>query len=292
MNIRIGENLMVENEAIKRYNIKMEQTKKYIFSGFLTLLMATEREDKKVNKNIKGVFLALLAGCCWGLSGNVGQFLFSRKGIEAGWLTVIRMIVSGIILLVMSLAKKNDITGVWKQKNTAIRLLLFSIIGLMLVQHSYMKAIQYSNAGTTTAIQYLGMALILLVVCVTDKRWPKKFEIFGLTLAIVGVFLLATHGEFQNLNVSKLGLFWGLTSALAMMLYTLLPGKLIEKFDSMTITGYGMLIGGVILIFLVKPWKYHVRFDLDMIVALATIILPGTVIAFTAYLQSNVNNLT
>ena len=52
------------------------------------------------SKTFRGVFLALLAGTCWGFSGTVGQFLFTSRQVDSGWLTVVRMLVSGLILLV------------------------------------------------------------------------------------------------------------------------------------------------------------------------------------------------
>ena len=42
--------------------------------------------------SLRGVVLALCAGVFWGLSGTVGQYLFTRKGVYAGVLTVIRML--------------------------------------------------------------------------------------------------------------------------------------------------------------------------------------------------------
>ena len=50
-------------------------------------------------KTLRGVLLALMAGTCWGFSGTVGQYLFTNFGVDSGWLTVVRMITSGIILL-------------------------------------------------------------------------------------------------------------------------------------------------------------------------------------------------
>ena len=41
------------------------------------------------SKTLRGVFLALLAGTCWGFSGTVGQFLFTTRQVDSGWLTVV-----------------------------------------------------------------------------------------------------------------------------------------------------------------------------------------------------------
>ena len=50
-------------------------------------------------KTLRGTVCAILGGVCWGVSGTVGQYLFTQKGIDSGWLTVVRMLCAGAILL-------------------------------------------------------------------------------------------------------------------------------------------------------------------------------------------------
>ena len=239
------------------------------------------------SKTLRGVFLALLAGTCWGFSGTVGQFLFTTHQVDSGWLTVVRMLVSGLILLVWTgLQNPRSLAEPWKDRRQAVRLIVFSLAGLMAVQYAYMVAIFYSNAGTATAIQYLGDAFILLYACCSARRLPRLPEMAELALALAGVFLLATHGRMDSMVLSFQGLFWGLCAAVALMLYTLLPAPLIRVYGSRPITGFGMLIGGVALALVVRPWEKAPALDMAVLVSMAAIILIGTVLAFTAYLKS------
>ena len=48
-------------------------------------------------------------------------------------------------------------------------------------------------------------------------------------LAIGGTFLIATHGQMDQLSMTPAGLFWGLFSALTYALYIILPIKLIQN---------------------------------------------------------------
>ena len=57
-------------------------------------------EDKK--NNIKGYMLAILGGVSWGISGVCSQYLFTQYDLSADWLTAIRMLLSGILLLVLA----------------------------------------------------------------------------------------------------------------------------------------------------------------------------------------------
>lgn len=239
---------------------------------------------------LRGVVFALLAGVSWGFSGTLGQYLFTVKGVSASWLTVWRMVISGGVLLLLTAVRKPiALKRVWRSRRDAIQLIIFALCGLMAVQYAYMQAIHYSNAGTATAVQYLGEAFILIYACITGRRLPKLAETTALLLAMGGIFLLATHGDPLNMVLSGQGLFWGLTSALALMLYTLLPARLIAKYDSISITGYGLLIGGAALALLTRPWEQSVTLDAGLLAAMGGVILVGTVCSFTMYLQSAVD---
>lgn len=235
----------------------------------------------------RGLLFAVTGGILWGFSGTCGQFLFRFEHIDSGWLTVTRMLLSGIILLGGSLlsGKRQALLRVWQTPKDARRLLLFSLLGLTSCQYTYLTAIAYSNAGTATVLQYLGPALIMIISCLAAMRLPSRRELIAVLLAIGGTFLLATHGVPGALVISKEGLFWGLSSAVAMVLYTMLPGSLIRRYSSTVIVGYGMLIGGLFLFFVLGYWRYQVSFEPALLLGVAAIVLIGTALAFTLYLQ-------
>mgnify|MGYP000541532248 CR=1 FL=1 len=79
-------------------------------------------------------------------------------------------------------------------------------------------------------------------------------ERIALVLAFGGVILIATHGDLTQLTVSKTTLFLGLASALATVFYNLLPGNLMSEYGTFAIVGWGMLISGIGLIPIVRPW--------------------------------------
>lgn len=242
-----------------------------------------------MHKSLRGTIYALIAGICWGFSGTVGQFLFSHTAIDSGWLTTVRLLVSGLILLVMAaIQRPQSVTGVWKNRRDALQLVFFGIAGLMAVQYCYMEAIFYSDSGTATAVQYTGEAMLLVYTCVTARRLPKLSEFFGLVLALFGIFLLATHGSFSGLVLSPAGLFWGLTAAVALMIYTASPCRLIEKYGSISITAQGMLIGGLALGLLLRVWNIPGAYTPEALAGIAAIVLIGTVLGFTIYLQATV----
>lgn len=240
-------------------------------------------------KTIRGIVFAFISGVCWGFSGTVGQYLFSHTGMDSGWLTTVRLLSAGAILLAMAAIKDpKAIVNLWKDKKDGLQLIFFGIAGLMAVQYCYMQAIFYSNSGTATAVQYTGEAMLLVYTCLAARRKPKRSEILGLFLALFGIFLLASHGNLSGLVISPAGLGWGLAAAVALVVYTVAPGRLIKKYGSSPVIACGMLIGGGVLALLLRFWRLPGDSSPEALLGLGAIVLIGTVLGFTLYLQSTV----
>ncbi len=196
------------------------------------------------------------------------------------------MLSAGIILTSYCLLKQRTaVAGLMKNRGSLIQLLLFAITGLTVCQYTYINAIKYTNAGTATVLQYLGPIFILIYVCITSLRLPKRKEVIAIMLALTGTFFIATGGNIHTLIISKEGLFWGILSAVGVFLYTLLPGAIIKKWNSTVVTGLGMLVGGSVLFVGVRAWSIPVTLSKSALIALAAIVIIGTVVAFTLYLQ-------
>ena len=156
---------------------------------------------------------------------------------------------------------------------------------MMLCQYSYFKAIEYSNAGTATVLQYVSPVLIMLVMCIWEKRLPGIIDLIAVLLALSGVFLLSTHGQPGQVVISGKALFWGLFSAGTVVLYNLIPRGLMKTYSTPFLLGWAMLIGGIALCILRKPWQYHPIIDTGSILCMCAIILLGTIVAFSLYMQ-------
>jgi len=237
-------------------------------------------------RELRGVLCTLLGGICWGFSGSCGQFLFQNYTVDTKWLTTIRLIIAGIILIIFGMIKNRDsMLRILKDRADMGRLLIFAVLGLMFCQYAYLKAISHSNAGTATVLQYLGPLMIMIYTCIRSKRAPDRIEVLSIIFAVAGVFVLATHGSLDSMVITKQGLIWGLLAALGLALYSLIPVGIIGKWGSVPISGYGMLIGGIALCIISTAWNIKVDVDANGVLAMAGIILVGTVIAFTLYLQ-------
>ncbi|RWR09668.1 DMT family transporter [Siminovitchia fortis] len=236
---------------------------------------------------IRGMALVLTGAIFWGVSGTVAQYLFQQEKFSPEWLTVVRLLSSGLLLLAIAYRKEKERAwAVWKNKRDAFNLIIFSILGMLAVQYTYFAAIQYSNAATATVLQYLGPVLITLYVAVLMRRMPRPIEAAAVLLAVLGTFLLVTQGSIRQLSISGLALFWGLSSAVAMAFYTLYPHSLLTKWGSTIIVGWAMLIGGAGFSFVHPPWRFEGQWSIPAACAVVFIVIFGTLIAFYCYLES------
>ena len=223
--------------------------------------------------------MTLFAGIAWGMSGACGQYLMAH-GMGVLALTDLRLVISGVCLLTMSYAfTRGQLVAFFKEKKNYAKITLFAFIGLFMNQFTYLEAIHLSNAGTATVLQYLCPVIILVYMCLKNRTAPTASEVMSIVLAILGTFIIATHGQLNQLSVTPLGLFWGIFSGFTYAIYIMLPIKLIQEI------GVGMVIAGVILFPMSGLTTLDITYSPDIIASLVGIILIGTIISYTMFLK-------
>lgn len=233
----------------------------------------------------KGSLMVLVAGTAWGLSGVSGQYLMTH-GVNLNLLTSLRLIIAGSILGLFTLIKQREkIRTLLSDKKGVKQLIFFSLAGLLMNQFTYMNAIKYTNAGTATVLQYMSPVLILVAVSVVEKRLPSVAESLSIILAVLGTVIIATHGHLGSLAITPKGLFWGVLSAISAALYVLLPGPIVDKWGSMPVISLAMLFSGILFTFFTQPWQYDLPLTTGNGIALAGLVLVGTIIAYTLFVE-------
>lgn len=237
----------------------------------------------------RGLILTLIGGTCWGFSGASGQFLFTHYHADPIWLTSMRMCFAGLLITLFGIfTQKGEMKRLISHKADLIKTLIFGFV-LMLCQYTYLEAINTSNAGTATVLQYLSPVYIMIYVCLTTKRTPNKIEALCIFLALGGAFVIATHGHPGNLAITPTGLFWGIACGFTCAAYSIYPKKLMSEYGSVPVTGIGMLFGGIVILLVGRTWTRAPQLDMMGVLVTAGIILIGTAIAFTLYLQGVVD---
>src|SRR5699024_7179559 len=118
-----------------------------------------------INKHrLKGIMLAVIGASFWGLGGTVSAFLFQHKHVDINWYVTSRLLISGVCLLIIFKItnKQQPLFSIFLNKHILFQLLRVSVVGMLLVQYSYMADINYGNAAVATLLQYIDPINIIL----------------------------------------------------------------------------------------------------------------------------------
>jgi drug/metabolite transporter (DMT)-like permease len=239
-----------------------------------------------MNDEVKGAFLSVFGGICWGLSGSVGQYLFTQQGMDSRWLVPIRLGCAGVLLFaycVFRYGKK--IWGPWKTKRNILDMIIYGLCGISFCQYLYFLTIQLSSAGAATILQDLSPIFILAVTCMLSSRRPRTGEIGAIALAMLGVFLITTHGSFFGNAIAPEALLSGIGCAFCVMIYNVEPAKLLKQFPIAILQGWAFLMGGVFFALVFHVWTIAYTPTLLGLAGIAFVVVVGNILAFLCYMR-------
>lgn len=231
-----------------------------------------------------GVFLILIAAAAWGLGGVAGQFLFQFHDVGAPWLITVRQILAGILFLVYLLCRGENIFTIIKNREDLKDLLAFSFFGLLGAQFGFYYTISLCNAATATVLQYMSPIFVMLWMAWKKRCLPEGREFVGVLLALLGVFLIATHGSLDSVVLSPAALTMGIISAVSLAFYTVAPFRLLQKYSTTMIIGWGQFLSGGLLCFFNNPFVPSGNWDGAAVAAMVYLILGATVLSFSVFL--------
>ncbi|OMH90698.1 transporter [Staphylococcus argenteus] len=238
---------------------------------------------------LKGILLAITGACLWGLGGTVSDFLFKHHNIDIDWYVTARLVISGIFLLIMykMMQPKRSIFSVFQDRQMLGKLLIFSILGMLVVQYAYMASINTGNAAIATLLQYIAPVYIIVWFVLRGVAKLTLFDVLAIVMTLVGTFLLLTNGSFSNLVVNPASLFWGILAGVALAFYTIYPSKLLNRYGSILIVGWAMLISGIAMNLRHPIWQINIsEWGLSTILFLLFGIIGGTALAFYFFIDS------
>lgn len=236
----------------------------------------------------KGLVFAILSSVLWGFSGNITEYIYDISNIDSNSLVTIRMFLAGLILsfISFSFVYTKDIKEILSSYKLMIKLVIFTIFGVIMTQLPFFYTIKYSSAPFATLMQFLTPLFIIIYVSIVDKIKLTKREIVLTVVAFIGVFLILTNGNIYSLHVSVIAIFWGLLAAIGFAFY-LLYSKKFKGLNKLSICGFSMVLGGIIL----SPFiNFNLLFEAfhsaNFLIALLLNVIIGTVIPFYLFLLS------
>ena len=232
-----------------------------------------------------GMAMALGGGVLWGANATVSKILMNDYGADPLWIACVREIFAGLLFIGCAAAfTPRQCLAAVKDWRAYPKLVISAVLCVLMVQVSYLKAIDWTNSGTATVLQTLNLLVVLLIVCVTGRRLPGMRESVGVALAFVGTVLIATGGDLTGLSIPLPGLLWGLTDAVCTALMAILPIALMGKYGNFTVNGMMFIISGVLLIPLAHPVSAAPALDWFGIMLMVFTVVGGTFGAYWLYM--------
>ena len=237
--------------------------------------------------HLSAVLFVLLAGTAWAASGTAAQHFYTQSTHVPIELTQVRLLLSSALFFLLawwSGGLKRGVRSVRRNPRILVQLAVHGTLGIMFVQYSYFEGIAAGDAAATTVITYTSPAMMILYLVLRHRRLPSAAEAGTVIVAVAGVFLLVTGGDFGRLSVPVACIVWSLVSAIAFVFAMIYPMHLLRLFDRFFLLAVCMLIGGLALLpltqvilnvgsfFTAQTWP-----DLLIIIGI------GTIVAFFAF---------
>ena len=104
-------------------------------------------------------------------------------------------------------------------------------------------------------------------------------------MALIGVFLLTTHGSLTDLAISPAALLSGIASACCVVIYTMWPKKLQQQYPTPMLQGWAFLMGGTMFALIFRPWTVNYVPTAMGVFGIFTVVVLGNVLAFSLYMS-------
>ncbi len=246
----------------------------------------TDGHGSSGSRLIRGVLITALGGTLWGLNGTLSKYVMETYAVDPLWFACVReFFACWLFLAAAAITDRRHLTQALSSSRALLGIFGMAIGVILLSQVSYLEAIKWTNSGTATVLQALSMPLVLIFVCITGRRLPRRRELVGLVLAATGTYLVATGGNPSNLALPLPGFIWGMLCAVAAMALTIFPARLMQRWGNFVVNGLAFLFSGLVLAVFVRPWACMPALDAFGWTCIGFSVVLGTFGAYGLYLQ-------
>lgn len=244
---------------------------------------------------MKGFLCVFSAAVLWGVSGPIAKHMFNTN-VDPFELVQIRLILSfAIILGYLSLCNRKLLR---LDREDYLYIFILGIIGVAVVQFTYLYTISATNVATAVFLEYLAPIFVLIYGVVKRQEAVNGVNCSAIMFAALGGYLIVKGNLHGGLAVSTEGLISGLTAAASFAFYTVYTKRGLAKYSPLTIMCWSYAVGAFLWLFYQQPWvsfsHYHgsTWYIILYYVVLATIVPYGLFFKGLSYLSPLKTGLT
>jgi drug/metabolite transporter (DMT)-like permease len=205
-------------------------------------------EQTRVRRPLVGYAMVLVAATLFGVNGSVAKVALS-SGLSSLRLTEARC--AGACAGLMLFALVREPASLRIRRDELLRLAIFGVVGVALVQLFYFLAIHRLAIGIALLIQYLGPLLVAIYARTFGHERVRRRIWAALALSLTGLALMVEL--WKGVALDGLGVVFALISAVIFAAYLLLAEYEVAHRDSVTLMAWGFLFATLFWT-VAQPW--------------------------------------
>ena len=204
--------------------------------------------EARERRPVLGFAMVFAAATLFGLNGSVAKVALA-SGLSSLRLTEARCAGAAIGLMLFVLVRSPRALRV--DRRDVLRLAVFGVVGVALVQLFYFLAIHRLQIGIALLIQYLGPLLVAIWARTFGHEQVRARIWVALALSLAGLALMVQLWTGVSLN--GFGVTYALIAAVIFAVYLLLAEREVARRDSISLMAWGFVFATVFWT-VVQPW--------------------------------------
>lgn len=214
-------------------------------------------------------------------------YLFNKVAVtelSPLFLASIRFLTAGSIIMIIAKFTKTSLHISRKQfLNTIISGFLFLVYG----NGVFVWALKYVDSGFAALLASTQPLFVLFLMRLIDRKPMQKKSLIGVSLGLLGMYLLVSQQEITTSKESLLGIFMIFTCVFSWSYGSVFVSKADLPKNFFVSTGYQMLSAGIILaigsLSFNEVWLSPLSWSFNVKVCMFLLIFLGGIVAFTSF---------
>jgi drug/metabolite transporter (DMT)-like permease len=205
-------------------------------------------DEPPLRRPLVGYAMVLVAATLFGVNGSVAKVALS-SGLSSLRLSEARCAGACIGLMLIVLVRSPSALRL--RRDELLRLSIFGLFGVALVQLFYFLAIHRLAIGIALLIQYLGPLLVAIYARTFGHERVRRRVWAALVLSLAGLSLMVEL--WSGLALDGLGVVYALVSAVIFAAYLLLAEHEVRHRDPISLMAWGFFFASVFWA-VAQPW--------------------------------------
>ena len=235
----------------------------------------------------KGVFMAVLCPCLWGLMG-----IFVREitgaGISVVGVSFFRCATSGLLLLLyFALRKPSALRTDWKG---ALTCACYGIVAYSMSVVTYSVSVSRIPVAVATILMFLCPVWVTLFSILLFRDRVDRQKVLAIAVCLCGAVLSADLLSVGAVRLDVLGMLMGILNGMGAAMQIVVPRYFSGRYSKDTMLVYGFLGAAIALLFFVDTGEISAAFQthsgLELGASIFMVSVVCTMVANVAFVKS------